>query len=55
VVNALLERDQAIELWEHFKWFAVQPYLFELKRARIALPNLKGLSARFGTPARAAR
>jgi 2-hydroxychromene-2-carboxylate isomerase len=55
VVNDLLERDEAIELWEHFKWFATQPYLFELKRPRIALPDLKGLSARFGAPAHATR
>jgi 2-hydroxychromene-2-carboxylate isomerase len=50
VINEVPEQDQAVELWDHFKWFATQPYLFELKRSRIALPDLKGLSARFGVP-----
>jgi 2-hydroxychromene-2-carboxylate isomerase len=53
VVDRLLDRDEAIELWEHFRWFAAQQYLFELKRSRMALPDLKGLSAQFGTLARA--
>ena len=40
--------DAAVELWNHFKWLAHQPELYELKRGgRKKMTDLTGLSERF--------
>jgi 2-hydroxychromene-2-carboxylate isomerase len=52
VIGELLPDDEAVELWEHFRWMGTRPYLYELKRGgRKKLQSLAGLSARFAEPA----
>jgi len=48
VIGELLEGQEAVDLWDHFRWVGTRPYLYELKRGgRKKLQSLTGLSARF--------
>jgi 2-hydroxychromene-2-carboxylate isomerase len=55
VIGELLRGDEAIELWDHFRFMSTRPYLYELKRGRKAMQKLDGLSASFSEPVAAAR
>ncbi len=51
VINEALQGDEAIALWDHFRFMGTRPYLFELKRGRKTMQPLQGLSATFLEPA----
>ncbi|MGI8825036.1 MAG: DsbA family oxidoreductase [Chloroflexota bacterium] len=56
VVGELLLGEEAVALWDHFRWVGTRPYLYELKRgARKSMTDLDGLSARFSEEIPAAR
>ncbi len=45
VIGELLQGEEAVRLWENFRWMGTRPYLFELKRGRKKMQDLAGLSA----------
>lgn len=47
VINEALKGEEALALWEHFRFVGTRPYLFELKRGRKKLGSLSGLSQRY--------
>jgi predicted DsbA family dithiol-disulfide isomerase len=47
VINEALQGDEALALWDHFRFMGTRPYLFELKRGRKSMQALTGLSATF--------
>jgi predicted DsbA family dithiol-disulfide isomerase len=47
VINEALQGDEALALWDHFRFIGTRPYLFELKRGRKSMQALSGLSATF--------
>jgi 2-hydroxychromene-2-carboxylate isomerase len=51
VINEALHNDEAVALWDHFRFMGSRPYLFELKRGRKSMQALSGLSATFSEPA----
>lgn len=44
VIGDRPEGADAVDLWNHFVYASSRPYLFELKRGRVKLPGLAGLS-----------
>jgi predicted DsbA family dithiol-disulfide isomerase len=44
VIGERLYGNDAAELWDHFVYISGKPSLFELKRGRVRLPQLGGLS-----------
>jgi predicted DsbA family dithiol-disulfide isomerase len=48
VIGNDVRGDDAVQLWEHFRWLGSQPELYELKRGgRKKMTDLSGLSERF--------
>lgn len=44
VIGQALSRQEAVDLWNHFKFVGTRPYLYELKRGRKKMQPLEGLS-----------
>src|SRR5947209_3222799 len=47
VIGELLAAEEAVALWDHFRWMGTRGYLYEMKRGRKKMQSLEGLSARF--------
>jgi predicted DsbA family dithiol-disulfide isomerase len=47
VINEALQADEAVALWDHFRFMGTRSYLFELKRGRKSMQALSGLSSTF--------
>lgn len=55
VIGESLKGEEAVALWDHFRWVGTRPYLYELKRGRKSLQDLAGLSADYMEPVPAGR
>jgi hypothetical protein len=47
VIGQLLQGQDAVDLWEHFRYMGTRPYLYELKRGRKKMQDLQGLSTSY--------
>lgn len=45
VIGQLVQGQDAVDLWEHFRFMGTRPYLYELKRGRKKMQDLQGLSS----------